>query len=165
MIELKNFKEVWLGFVAGRVPEAILLDCTRVQINIEDDDREPSIQIAKTLYTNFEDTEDNSFMYLTGGNVFICENEDDLKQIEGCDFEFAKNNGDRWPNVTELPMSWDCCDYVDSDESTGWAIFLLCSNNAGGNIYYVPRSLWVAARLEEHMEVHKKLWSSDANNS
>jgi hypothetical protein len=85
--------------------------------------------------------------------------------IEGVDFEFAENNGGRWPNVTELPMSWDCCDYVNSNITTGWAIFLLCSNNAGGNIYYVPQKLWTAARLAEHMEVHNKAWSSNANNS
>lgn len=165
MIELRNFKEVWLGFLSGKVPEAVLLDCTRVQINIEDDNREPSIAIAKTLYDAFEDTDENSFSYLTGGNVFICEVEDDLKQIEGCDFDFAKANGDRWPNVTELPMAWDYCDFINSDENTGWAIFLLCSNNAGGNIYYVPKNLWDAARLKEHMEVHNKAWSTNGNNS
>ena len=165
MIELKNFKEVWLGFVAGRVPEAILLDCTRVQSNIENDNIEPTVEVAKILYKNFEDTEENSFSYLFGGNVFICETEGDLKQIEGVDFEFAESNGGRWPNVTDLPMAWDCCDYVNSDITTGWAIFLLCSNNAGGNIYYVPQKLWTAARLAEHMEVHNKAWGSNANNS
>ena len=118
MIELKNFKEVWLGFLSGKVEEPVLLDCTRVQSNIENYNIEPTVEVAKILYKNFEDTEENSFSYLVGGNVFICETEEDLEQIEGVDFEFAESNGGRWPNVTDLPMAWDCCDYVNSDITT-----------------------------------------------
>jgi hypothetical protein len=96
-----------------------------------------------------------------GGYVYVCEIEGDLKKIHGCDFEWAEAHGGDWPNVTDMPMSWDSCDYLR--ESTGepqWVIFLLCWNNAGGHVYYVPKHLWQAARVSEHISATDSAWKS-----
>jgi hypothetical protein len=88
-----------------------------------------------------------------GGYVYVCETVEDLLQIQGCDFEWAESHAGTWPNVTDIPMSWDACDYLE--EISGdpqWVIFLLCWNNAGGPIYYVPKHLWSKARVTEHIE-------------
>ena len=88
-----------------------------------------------------------------GGYVYVCETEDDLLQIHGCDFEWAEAHDGNWPNVTDIQLSWDACNYLD--EASGdpqWVIFLLCWNNAGGPVYYVPKHLWAKARVTEHME-------------
>jgi hypothetical protein len=88
-----------------------------------------------------------------GGYVYVCEVDDDLLQIHGCDFEWAEAHDGNWPNVTDIAMSWDACDYLD--ETSGdpqWVIFLLCWNNAGGPVYYVPKHLWQLARVAEHIE-------------
>lgn len=88
-----------------------------------------------------------------GGYVYICEEDQDLLQIHGCNFEWAETNDGNWPNVTDMPMSWDACNYLD--ETSGdpqWVIFLLCWNNAGGNVYYVPKHLWIQAKVTEHIE-------------
>ena len=88
-----------------------------------------------------------------GGYVYVCETVEDLLQIQGCDFEWAESHAGTWPNVTDIPMSWDACDYLE--ETSGdpqWVIFLLCWNNAGGPVYYVPKHLWSNARVTEHME-------------
>ena len=87
-----------------------------------------------------------------GGYIYVCEVEEDLLQIKGCDFEWAELHGG-WPNVTDIPMSWDACYYLD--ETAGdpqWVIFLLCWNNAGGSVYYVPKHLWAQARVTEHID-------------
>lgn len=59
-----------------------------------------------------------------------------------------------------LPMSWDCCAYLA--EAIGampyWGQFLLCSNNAGGDVYYVPKELRELARVEEHMTATERFW-------
>lgn len=90
---------------------------------------------------------------LLGGYVYVCETKDDLLHIQGCDFEWAAAHDGNWPNVTDLAVSWDFCNYLD--EITGdpqWVIFLLCWNNAGGPVYYVPKHLWVHARVTEHIK-------------
>lgn len=94
-----------------------------------------------------------------GGNVYICESSEDLKQIEGFDMEWAESHSNTWPNVTDKALSWDACDYVNSDRNTGWALFFACWSNAGGPVYYVPEAMWEEARLEEHMKLTNELWS------
>ena len=89
-----------------------------------------------------------------GGYVFVCETEQDLLQILGCDFEWAQKHHGIWPNVTEIAMSWDVCSYLD--ETIGdpqWVIFVMCWNNAGGPVYYVPKHLWEQARVIEHIAI------------
>lgn len=88
-----------------------------------------------------------------GGDVHVCETSDDLLQIQGCDFEWAEAHDGYWPNVTDMPMSWDVCHYLDeAADNPQWVIFMLCWNNAGGPVYYVPKHSWQAARVTEHIE-------------
>lgn len=95
-----------------------------------------------------------------GGYVDVCETEADLLQIQGCDFDFAEAHDGRWPNVTDMPLGWDACDYVkESSGEPQWVVFLLCWNDAGGPIYYAPRSLWQQARVEEHIKETNQAWA------
>lgn len=88
-----------------------------------------------------------------GGRVYICEAEADLLQIHGCNFEWAESHDDNWPNVTDIAMSWDVCNYLaETSGDPQWVILLLCWNNAGGPVYYVPKHLWAKARVTEHIE-------------
>ncbi len=88
-----------------------------------------------------------------GGYVYVCEIADDLLQIKGCDFEWAKTHDGNWPNVTDIAMSWDVCNYLDeARDDPQWVIFLFCWNNAGGPVYYVPNHLWIKARVTEHIK-------------
>ena len=97
--------------------------------------------------------ESNCFDWSFGGKIYICETEDDLKEVEGTDMEWADTHGGKWPNVTDLAMSWDVAEYALNDAATGWAVFLLCSNNAGGPVYMIPKNLWEKARVEEHIKL------------
>ena len=87
-----------------------------------------------------------------GGYVYVCETEQDLMHIKGCDFDWAEKHHGIWPNVTDIAMSWDVCNYLDeTTDDPQWVIFLMCWNNAGGPTYYVPKHLWQQARLTEHI--------------
>lgn len=117
--------------------------------------------------------ESNCFDWSFGGKIHICETEDDLKEVEGIDLEWADTHDGKWPNVTELAMSWDVAEYALNDASTGWAVFLLCSNNAGGPVYMIPQRFWEVAKVEEHIKLTNGWYesmgisreSSDANNT
>jgi hypothetical protein len=88
-----------------------------------------------------------------GGYVFLCETELDLLHVLGCDFEWAKAHNGNWPNVTDVAMSWDDCRYLEEVKGDPqWVIFVLCWNNAGGPVYYVPKHLWTQARVNEHIK-------------
>ena len=93
-----------------------------------------------------------SYENLLGGSMYICETEHDLLQILGCDFDWANAHDDNWPNVSDMALSWDACDYLT--ESVGdpqWVMFLMCWNNAGGPAYYVPKRLWAQARVTDQI--------------
>ncbi|OYY80602.1 MAG: hypothetical protein B7Y34_05655 [Methylophilales bacterium 16-45-9] len=93
-----------------------------------------------------------SYSNYLGGDVHVCEKEQDLLQILGCDFDWAEKHHGIWPNVTEIAMSWDVCHYLDeADGDPQWVIFVMCWNNAGGPVYYVPKHLWEQARVMEHI--------------
>lgn len=97
---------------------------------------------------------------LLGGDVHVCESEADLLSVVGMDMEFADAHGGRWPNVTELPMAWDSCTYVtEANGESHWVLFLLCWSDAGGPVFYVPKHLWTAARVEEHMALTNAAWA------
>jgi hypothetical protein len=116
-----------------------------------------TLEDAAKLFADKEDQLD----YWLGGSINICETEEDLKQIEGCDFEWAEAHNNTWPNVTDLPMSWDICTYWGNTPDSGWAVFMLCTNNAGGPSYYVPQHLWEAARVAEHIAKHNAHWGGE----
>ncbi|HPV45216.1 MAG TPA: hypothetical protein PK056_06850 [Methylotenera sp.] len=165
MITIHNFNEAFQQYQSGVIPYRLLQDQALVMLgicsnqhqtvanalDITDDDISWLLQQDETTYQYSE--------YL-GGNVYICEVEADLLQIQGCDFAWAETHGGVWPNVTDMAMSWDSCGYLA--ESTGepqWVIFLLCWNNAGGSVYYVPKHLWQAARVTEHITATDSAWN------
>lgn len=166
MIEIDNFNEAHQQFQSGLIPYRLLQDQAAVMLGICNNSH-PTIANALDI-TNDDINwllvqEEASFSYsdYLGGNVYVCEVETDLKKIQGCDFEWAETHGGVWPNVTDIPMSWDSCDYLP--ESAGepqWVIFLLCWNNAGGPVYYVPKLLWQAARVIEHIAATENAWKS-----
>jgi hypothetical protein len=157
MITIHNFNEAYQQYQHGLIPYRLLQDQAAVMLGLCSN---PSPNVANSLDINDShinwllQQEESAFDYsdLLGGYFYICESEDDLLQIHGCDFEWAEAHDGNWPNVTELPMSWDSCCYLQ--ESAGepqWVLFLLCWNNAGGPVYYVPKHLWSTARVTEHI--------------
>ena len=154
MITIHNFNEANQMYQSGLIPYCLLQEQTQVMLSLT---TYPSVANAFEITDENIDwlmkqpESNNDYSILLGGHFYICECEDDLKQIKSCDFEWAERHG-RWPNVIDIPMSWDNCCYLQ--EATGepqWVTFLTCWNNAGGSVYYVPKQLWSIARVGEHI--------------
>ncbi len=166
MITIHSFNEAHQQYQSSVIPYRLLQDQAAVMLGTCSN---PHPAVANTLDITDDDInwllqqEESAFSYseYLGGNVFVCEAEADLLQISGCDFEWAETHGGVWANVTDMAMSWDGCNYLQ--ESTGepqWVIFILCWNNAGGPVYYVPKHLWSMARVSEHIAATDSAWKS-----
>jgi hypothetical protein len=87
-------------------------------------------------YSDFVTDPDSSFMFELGGNLFIIEKEEDIKEIqtvEGVD-------------LRKVSGSLDTCRPIKN-----YWLLQLCTNDAGGNIYLVPNKL-VNKYIEESKE-------------
>ena len=158
MIKIHHFNEAYQQYTKHKINFRLLQDQAAVMLGLC---QSPHAQISNPLEVTQADIDwlmqqaeaMQDYGNYLGGYVYVCETEQDLLQIHGCDFEWAGTHDGDWPNVTDIAMSWDVCNYLD--EASGdpqWVIFLLCWNNAGGPVYYVPKHLWARARVTEHIE-------------
>lgn len=166
MIAICNFEHAHRLYRQGLIPYRLLQEQAMVFINLHPlpgryiteafDIAEGDIEWLLKQHVSIEGYDD-----LLGGNVYVCQSEADLKEIVGMDLEFAESHEGRWPNVTEQVLSWDGCDYIrEKSGDPAWAMFLLCWSDAGGPVYYVPKSLWQAAQVAEHIKATHGAWSA-----
>lgn len=166
MITLHSFKEAFRIYRQDRLPFRLLQDQAAVLVGLCRARYRP---VADALAITGEDIgwllrqPESAWDYANflGGYVHVCESEVDLKQVTGCDFDWAATHGGKWPCVTDTPIAWDDCRRLH--EAAGepqWAMFLLCWNDAGGPVYYVPKQLWQAARLKEHLAATQQVWNA-----
>lgn len=158
MIKIHHFNEGYQYHQQHKINFRLLQDMAAVLIGICQTPRSPvsnALEITQADIDWLTQQTEAALDYsdYLGGCVYICETEQDLLQIQGCDFEWAKQHDGHWPNVTDIPLSFDACYYLE--EAFGdpqWVLFIACWNNAGGPTYYVPKRLWVQARVTEHIE-------------
>ena len=167
MIVIHTFEEAHRLYQQGLIPLQLLQEQAMVFTNIYPQPNryiDEAFDICESnidwLLSQPESEEDYDGML--GGNVHVCESETDLKEIVGMDMGFAKTHGNRWPDVTDQVMSWDDCRYLNQKNGDPeWALFLLCWNDAGGPIFYVPKCLWAAAQVAEHIAETNRSWSAE----
>lgn len=163
MIVIHNFKEAHHLYQQGAIPFRLLQEQAMVLIgfnsgHLVNEAFEVGDSDIEWLLLQ-PDIAEEDYNGMLGGDVHICESEADLKKVVGMDMEFAKIHGNRWPDVTDQVMSWDQCAYLmESSGDPEWALFLLCWNDAGGNVFYVPKHLWQAARVAEHIAETNRHW-------
>lgn len=165
MIKLHNFNEAFQHFQQHQITFRLLQDQAALLIGLF---QNSYLSISNPTEITQADIDwllqqvdaIQSYDALLGGYVYICETESDLLEIHGCNFEWAERHGGHWPNVTDIPMSWDACNYLEEiSGNPEWSIFLLCWNNAGGSVYYVPKHLWLKARVAEHIAASECEWN------
>ena len=165
MIVMHNFNEAYQMYRQGRIPFRLIQDQAAVLIGLCQA-KHPGVADALAITPADNDwllQQPEAAMdysdYL-GGYMHACETEADLLEIHGCDFDFADAHDGRWPNVTDMALGWDACDYLkESSGEPEWVLFLLCWNDAGGAVYFVPKSLWLQARVEEHIKETSQAWA------
>lgn len=158
MIKIESFKASFQHYQQQNISFRLLQDQAAVLIGLFESSHASissplEITQADIEYLLKQPEATKKYDYLLGGAMYICETEPDLLQILGCDFDWADKHNGQWPNVTDLPMCWDACCYLNESHSEPeWAMFLFCWNNAGGPVFYVPKRLWVQARVVEHIQ-------------
>lgn len=168
MLTLHSFKEAFAFYQQDRIPFRLLQDQAAVLVGLC---RARCRPIANALDVTDKDITwllqqpESAWDYANflGGYFYVCESVADLQQVQGCDFDWAAGHGSKWPCVTDTPIAWDDCRKLSevSGESE-WAVFLIFWNDAGGPVYYLPKSLWSAARLEEHIAATHTVWQGNA---
>lgn len=155
MVEIDSFKQAFQLYQSNQLALPVIQDIAFLLMNICDCHplnvhSSTDINTDNLKWLSGQLSAEFSFNEYLGGDAYICESEADLNHIAGFDQSFADRHG-RWPSVIDQPMSWDVCHKLDSE----WAVFCCIWNNAGGPVYYVPKSLWTQARVEEHLAINQ----------
>ncbi|MGJ8619763.1 MAG: hypothetical protein ACSHWN_05475 [Methylophilaceae bacterium] len=152
MITIHNFNDTYQLYQLGLIAFRLLQEQAMVMLSICGKSSDAlSISHQDIQWLAEQPESELSYMDMLGGDMHICEHVTDLQQIKGCDHEWAASHDGNWPNVTDIPLSWDVCCYLEEAEGDPqWVMFVFCWNNAGGPVYYVPKRLWELARVTEH---------------
>ena len=149
MIEIKNPKEFIDAVRELKIPTVVAMDYLRAVVlgeeAVEFNFNDPAAFI--TWWLERPEMLAIEFDGHMGGNVYICETEEDLQQIKVWDLW---NTTGEDLNVTNRIGTWDACDFILNDPQHCWALFFLAHNNAGGNVYYVPKKFWEKAQFYKH---------------
>lgn len=165
MITIHSFTEAHRSWQQGQITLRLVQDQAAVLIGLCRNAQRPIADALEVAYADIDwllqqPEASQDYADLLGGNVYVCQSEADLKQIVGMDMDWASTHGNQWPNVTDPPMAWDSCTYLaEKSGDPEWTMFLLCWNDAGGPVYYVPKHLWDAARVAEHMAATNAVWN------
>jgi hypothetical protein len=149
---LSSFKEVYDK--RAMLPRILLQDIFRLAdigegiLDLYEVDSSYMKRVSEADLPEFEN-------YL-GGDVKIVETEADLEMVTGVDHDFAHEYG-RWPNIKDKPLIWDGAGFLDGE----WAFVYLAWTDSGGDVYYVPKKLWEAAHMKEHVRLTNEAWDED----
>ena len=161
MIEIQSFNDAQQLYLQHKISLRLLQDQAFIILGICQNNPSSATNPLEITQSDIDwvmQQPEASFDYnqYLGGYIYVCETVKDLMHIQGCDFNWAERHHGIWPNVTEMAMSWDVCEYVlESAGDPQWVMLLLCWNNAGGPTYYVPKHLWEQARVIEHIRTTK----------
>lgn len=169
MITFHRFIDAYRSYQQRRCPYRLLQDQAAVLVGICRNTYRPITDALEVTDADIDwllqqPEAGQDYADLLGGNVYICEADDDLKQIVGMDMDWANGHGNTWPTCTDLPMAWDSCTHLaEKSGDPEWVLFLLCWSDSGGPVYYVPKHLWDAARVSEHMAATNTAWQGNAS--
>jgi len=109
------------------------------------------------LAEDLDEDDAQEFVVYFGGDIFLVENEQDLKEI---DLPYDGSNVDR--NITEGAAVFDIAEWILGGM---YAQLMLITNNGGGNTYVIPRV--VAGKSEnviESMKMTQKSYEKETEN-
>lgn len=116
MKQYKSLREM----IAEPAPSTILSEVTNLIRSCEDDG---------------VNLNDELFVSLFGGDFFLVEKEDDLKEI----FTMVEDETTgKWLNITEVASTFDEARYTEKGD---FAVLCMITNNAGGPLWYIPREI------------------------
>lgn len=104
-----------------------------------------------------------SLMDFGGGDAFVVETEEDLKQIDtlagidaaGSIVERLSDKAVRSANITETASDYDGAEYIANGK---YVFIFLATNNAGGATYYIPREI-----ADKHPTIAESIARAEGN--
>lgn len=94
------------------------------------------LEYITNVIVNTELWPDDEYEDVIGGSFYLCEKPEDLEEIK----TLVVGADGKWSNVTNSICIFDDVSMLGDNE---YLAFLMCSNNAGGNTYFVPKGLFI----------------------
>jgi len=105
----------------------------------------------------YDDSKD-CLNHFFGGKVYYVETKEDLKEIK----HFTITDGNSFPSVLDCPGAFDGARYIDENMISLFSAI----NDAGGPVYYIPRSVYnFCPHVEESVKLTEIFWSTPDENS
>lgn len=99
-------------------------------------------------------TASESFNDFFGGDFYLIETEDDLKEIP---VHIPHPTEMRWLSVFERADSFDAAEEIGEH-----TLLLLCTNNAGGNSYFIPKAVSIKNQnVKDCVTLTSAFWAID----
>lgn len=149
MIEISCLKDAFKLYQTNQIDLSVLQDIALIFMQAVSPDNPPISNQASDLDENAlswlatQESASYAFDDYLGGNAYLCETEADLLQITAFDQAWFDAHN-RWPNITDKQINWDVFQVINN----AWLVIAYCWNNAGGNVYYIPKSIWSFAKIE-----------------
>lgn len=149
----QTFEELVIAFEHEEIPFCIVQEITMALGDVCKNSEDITLDDVKTIRKQLAGSPTRGeFIFEMGGNVLVCETEEDLKRIVIFDLEWTETHPTMWATAMEVVGGLDICQYLQNDPELGWALMVAIWNNAGGSSFFVPENLWAAAKLEENLQ-------------
>ena len=160
MIVCSNLKETF-----QKAPAVIFWDQLQSILSTIEEDTKETFSQKHDTFSEYS----NNFSTFMGGNIYIIEAYDDLKEV------ITLHDKDSWEaetlpckvietdsyflNITQCYGDYDSAGYLQGKE---WAMLQLCTNNGGGDVYFIPSHLFkecpnIERSIEEFNESSSEL--------
>jgi hypothetical protein len=117
------------------------------------------IELADYIFAlekNSNITGEELFMDYYGGYLNIVETIEDLKEIPTT--HLVEDPEPRWANILEEADSYDLCRWLEDGR---WVEIMMCTTDAGGATYFVPREIALQVpNVISSIELSKEFWKN-----
>jgi len=124
-------------------------------------------EYMKDICDNDPDMDTTDLESQFGGKIYLIETKEDLKAIYTCQESKLPSHEQHpmcggWASIVETPDAFDACEYIGNGKFVN---ILLCTNNAGGNTFIVPRGIAdTCENIGKSIELTNTAWTSNVNN-
>jgi len=124
-------------------------------------------EYIKSICDNDPDMDTTDLENEFGGKIYLIETVEDLKSIYTCQESKLPKHEQHdmcggWASIVEIADSFDACEYIGNNKFVN---ILLCTNNAGGNTFIVPRVIAdTCENISKSIELTNKAWSQNVDN-
>jgi len=118
------------------------------------------LELYKQEEFNDYDRENDTFEFLLGGNIFLIETVEDLKEI---DTTVPRTDTQGYKSLYETSAIFDIAYYIGPNQE--YAMIVLIVNNSGGPTFYIPKDIYTQCRYIDESIVRTKESYDEGNKN